>query len=97
MFLNGKIYINNKISVEERIKVLLHELAHFVHLKHYFNNENRAECEIIANEVALTICDNYNIRDIYTDEEIAILEKQEPKNLADTIEKVVKRMMELFG
>jgi len=50
------IYIKQSLSVREKLKVLLHEYSHYIHLVHYFKSESRSECEIIANGAASYIC-----------------------------------------
>jgi Zn-dependent peptidase ImmA (M78 family) len=60
------IYIKQSLSITEKLKVLLHEYGHYVHLTHYFQDENRAECEIIANGAASFICREYGLN-IYKD------------------------------
>ena len=56
-----EIYIKQSLIVKEKLKVLLHEYSHYVHLTHYFQNESRAECETIANGAASFICDKYGL------------------------------------
>ena len=40
-----KIYIKQSLSVREKLKVLLHEYSHHIHLTHYYNHETRAQCD----------------------------------------------------
>jgi hypothetical protein len=61
-----EVYIKQTLPLQEKLKVLLHEYGHYVHLTHYFNNESRAECEIIANGSASLICREYGLS-IYKD------------------------------
>ena len=56
-----EIYIKQSLTVREKLKVLLHEYSHYIHLTHYFNNESRAECEHIANGAAFAICDEHGL------------------------------------
>jgi len=51
-----EIYIKQSLSIREKLKVLLHEYSHYIHLTHYFKDESRSECEIIANGAASFIC-----------------------------------------
>ena len=50
-----EIFIKHSLSIKEKLNVLLHEYSHYVHLTHYYNEESRAECEIIANGSAFFI------------------------------------------
>jgi len=56
-----EIYIKQSLSVQEKLKVLLHEYSHHIHLTHYFNDESRSECEHIANGAAFFICNEYGL------------------------------------
>jgi len=58
----SEIYIKQSLSVQEKLKVLLHEYSHYVHLTHYFQDESRAECETIANGAAFLICKKYGLK-----------------------------------
>ena len=60
---NGKyrIYIKESLRVQEKLKVLLHEYSHCVHLTHYYRKESRAECEIIANGSAFAIAQEFGL------------------------------------
>ena len=57
-----EIYIKQSLSPREKLKVLLHEYSHHIHLTHYFKQESRAECEIIANGSAFFICGEYGLK-----------------------------------
>ena len=63
MTLHGKkeIFIKQSMSVKEKLKVLLHEYSHYVHLTHYYNQESRAECEIIAHGAAFAVCREHGL------------------------------------
>ena len=63
MTLHGKqeILIKQSQSVREKLKVLLHEYSHYIHLTHYFNQESRAECELIANGAAFVVSRRYGL------------------------------------
>lgn len=57
-----EIYIKQSLNHREKLKVLLHEYSHHIHLTHYFNQESRAECEIIANGSAFFICRKFGLK-----------------------------------
>ena len=57
-----EIYIKQSISPREKLKVLLHEYSHHIHLTHHFKQESRAECEIIANGAAFFICREFRLK-----------------------------------
>ena len=57
-----EIYIKQSMNHREKLKVLLHEYSHHIHLTHYFNKESRAACEIIANGSALFICQEFGLK-----------------------------------
>lgn len=57
-----EIYIKQSLNHREKLKVLLHEYSHHIHLTHYFNQESRAECEIIANGSAFFICREFGLK-----------------------------------
>lgn len=63
MTLHGKreIFIKQTMPLQEKLKVLLHEYSHYIHLTHYYNEESRAECELIANGSASFICREYGL------------------------------------
>ena len=63
MTLHGtpEIYIKQSLAIKEKLKVLLHEYSHYVHLTHYFNQESRAECELIANGAAFVVSREYGV------------------------------------
>lgn len=99
MYLNDTIFINANLDTDERLKVLLHELGHYVHLNHFYNEESRGECEIIANCIGLRLCHKYDL-DPYTKKEreliLSALEsalENPAKNRYDTVEKCVKHIM----
>jgi len=56
-----EIFIKLSLPVREKLKVLLHEYSHYIHLTHYFKDESRAECEMIANGTAFSICVQYGL------------------------------------
>ena len=56
-----EIYIKQSLSIKEKLSVLLHELSHDIHLRHYFENESRPEAECIANGAAFFICKKYGL------------------------------------
>ena len=57
-----EIYLKQSLTNREKLKVLLHEYGHYVHLTHYFKDESRAECEIIANGAAFFICEKFGLK-----------------------------------
>lgn len=57
-----EIYIKQSLSHREKLKVLLHEYSHHIHLSHHYNQESRAECEIIANGSAFFICREFGLK-----------------------------------
>lgn len=57
-----KIYIKQSLSYREKLKILLHEYSHHIHLSHYYKQESRAECEIIANGSAFFICREFGLK-----------------------------------
>ena len=57
-----EIYIKQSLNHREKLKVLLHEYSHHIHLTHYFNHEGRAECEVIANASAFFICEKFKLK-----------------------------------
>ena len=58
-----EIYIKQSLNHREKLKVLLHEYSHHIHLTHYFQQkESRAECEIIANGSAFSICQEFGLK-----------------------------------
>ena len=57
------ILIKQSLTYREKLKVLLHEYSHHIHLTHHFQQtESRAECEIIANGSALFICKEHGLK-----------------------------------
>jgi hypothetical protein len=63
MTLHGRpeIYIKQPMAVKEKLKVLLHEYAHYVHTTHYYTHESRPMCELIANGAAFVVCREYGL------------------------------------
>ena len=57
-----EIYIKQSLNHREKLKVLLHEYSHHIHLTHYFKQESRAECEVIANGAAFFICREFGLK-----------------------------------
>lgn len=57
-----EIYIKQSLNHWEKLKVLLHEYSHHIHLSHYYNRESWAECEIIANGSAFFICREFGLK-----------------------------------
>lgn len=57
-----EIYIKQSLNHREKLKVLLHEYSHHIHLSHYYKQESRAECEIIANGSAFFICREFGLK-----------------------------------
>lgn len=57
-----EIYIKQSLSHREKLKVLLHEYSHYIHLTYYFKQESRSECEIIANGSAFFICREFGLK-----------------------------------
>ena len=56
-----RIYIKQSMKTQEKLKVLLHEYSHCVHLTHYYRKESRAECEIIANGSAFAVAQDFEL------------------------------------
>jgi hypothetical protein len=57
-----EIYIKQSLNHREKLKVLLHEYSHHIHLTHHFNHESRAECEVIANGSGFFICAEFGLK-----------------------------------
>jgi Zn-dependent peptidase ImmA (M78 family) len=57
-----EIYIKQSLNPREKLKVLLHEYSHHIHLSHHYKQETRAECEIIANGSAFLICGEFGLK-----------------------------------
>ena len=57
-----EIYIKQSLNHREKLKVLLHEYSHHIHLTHHYSQESRAECEIIANGSAFFICGEFGLK-----------------------------------
>jgi len=57
-----EIYIKQTLNHREKLKVLLHEYSHHIHLTHYYSKESRAECEIIANGSAFFVCGEFGLK-----------------------------------
>ena len=56
-----KIYIKQGIPPIEKLQVLLHEYSHYLHMAKFFEQENRAECEIIAESTVFFVMLEYCI------------------------------------
>ena len=84
-----EIYLKQSLSTREKLKVLLHEYGHYIHLNHYFQNESRAECEMIANSSAFIICKNQGLN-IYKEPDLSKFSdnKETIKQLKSTIQAV---------
>ena len=57
-----EIYIKQSLNHREKLKVLLHEYSHHIHLTHHYNKERRTECEIIANGSAFFVCGEFGLK-----------------------------------
>jgi len=57
-----EIYIKQSLNHREKLKVLLHEYSHHIHLTHHYNKESRAQCEVIANGSAFFICREFGLK-----------------------------------
>ena len=57
-----EIYIKQSLNVREKLKVLLHEYSHHIHLTHYYNHETRAQCEKIASGSGFLISAKYELK-----------------------------------
>ena len=79
---NKKIYVKQSLTHREKLKVLLHEYSHHIHLTHYYKQESRAECEIIANGSGLFICREFGLK-IYKEIDLSKFSKD-----ADVVERV---------
>ena len=89
-----EIYIKQSMNHREKLKVLLHEYSHHVHLTHYFNKESRAECEIIANGAALFICREFGLK-IYKEIDLSKFSHDADvvQRVGATIETVAKHIL----
>jgi Zn-dependent peptidase ImmA (M78 family) len=75
-----EIYIRQSLNHREKLKVLLHEYSHHIHLTHHYNQESRAECEIIANgsaflvsrEFGLKVCKEINLAGFSEDVDVVM-------------------------
>ena len=56
-----EILIKQSLAIKEKLHVALHEYSHYVHLSHYFKQESRAECELIANGAAFVVCKEHEL------------------------------------
>ena len=79
---NKKIYVKQSLTHREKLKVLLHEYSHHIHLTHYYKQESRAECEIIANGSGLFICREFGLK-IYKEMDLSKFSKD-----TDVVERV---------
>jgi len=86
-----EIYIKQSLTHREKLKVLLHEYSHHIHLTHYYKQERRAECEIIANGSAFFICREFGLK-IYKEIDLSKFSKD-----ADTVERVKSAIQTVSG
>ena len=54
------ITINSSLDTIHKIKTLLHEYAHYIHVTHYPDNEPEDLCELIAESVAFIVSNYLN-------------------------------------
>ena len=86
-----EIYIKQSLNHREKLKVLLHEYSHHVHLTYHFNKESRAECEIIANGSAFFICREFGLS-LYKEVDLSKF-----SNDADTVARVQATIQTVAG
>ena len=86
-----EIYIKQSLTHREKLKVLIHEYSHHVHLTHYFKQESRAECEIIANGSAFFICKEFELK-LYKEVDLTKFSKD-----TDTVERVKASIQSVAG
>jgi hypothetical protein len=92
-----KIYINQSLPPPEKFMALLHEYAHYLHMTKYFEDESRAESELIAGGTAFFV-----LRELDTalpDEPIlteAIRDPDRLKHLAYKIQLISREIISLL-
>ena len=86
-----QIYIKQSLTHREKLKVLLHEYSHHIHLTHYYKQESRAECEIIANGSGLFICREFGLK-IYKEMDLSKFSKD-----ADVVERIKNTIQIVSG
>ena len=86
-----EIFIKQSLRPQEKLKVLLHEYGHYVHLTHYFNNESRAECEIIANGSASLICKEYGLNIC---KDVDLVKFSDDSKIADRLSATIRAVAE---
>ena len=86
-----EIYIKQSLNNREKLKVLMHEYSHHIHLTHYFNQESRAECEIIANGSAFLVCREFELK-LYKEVDLSKFSKD-----TDIVERVKASIQSVAG
>lgn len=56
-----EIFIKKGISQLQRVKTLIHELAHHLHHTKYLDKESKGDREIVAESAAFIVCTNWNL------------------------------------
>ena len=56
-----EIQIKSSLSSIQKVKTLIHELAHHIHLTKYFNDETRDIGEVMAESTAYVVCQHLGI------------------------------------
>ena len=86
-----EIYIKQSLNHREKLKVLLHEYSHHIHLSHYYNKESRAACEVIANGSAFFICREFGLK-LYKEIDLTKFSDD-----ADTVQRVEAAIQTVAG
>ena len=86
-----EIYIKQSLNHREKLKVLLHEYSHHIHLTHHYKQESRAECEIIANGSAFFVCREHGLK-VCKEVDVSKFSKD-----ADTVERVGTTIQTVAG
>lgn len=92
------IYIKQSLRHQDKLKVLLHEYSHYIHLTHYFKQESWAECEIIANSSALSISRGLGLK-TYKEVDLSkfLADADNIKQITDTIQSVAGHILKEIG
>ena len=95
--LTNEIAIKSSLHPVQKIKTLIHEYAHHIHLSHFFNDEKKSERELIAESVAFVACQHLNIDS--SDYSFPYLrtwldEPKQLKQLGDKISKIAAMVIE---
>ena len=82
-----KIYIKQSLNYRQKLKVLLHEYSHHIHLTYYFNYKSRAECEIIANGSGSFICGEFGLKLF---KEVDLSKFSDDADVVERVEAIIK-------